>query len=46
MIDKLRMADEFNILTPNAMLGYGYKPEHFWYGVEKYKPAAIIGKDV
>ncbi|KAI1332153.1 hypothetical protein F5Y16DRAFT_215014 [Xylariaceae sp. FL0255] len=33
---------EFNILTPNAMLGYGYKPEHFWYGILKYRPAAII----
>lgn len=32
----------FNILTPNAMLGYGYRQEHFWYGVEKYKPSAII----
>lgn len=36
------MAGEFNILTPNAMLGYGYKLEHFWYGVEKYRPKAII----
>lgn len=35
-------ASEFTILTPNAMLGYGYNVEHFWYGVEKYKPAAII----
>lgn len=34
--------DDFNILTPNAMLGYGYKTEHFWYGIEKYKPKAII----
>ena len=33
---------EFSILTPNAMLGYGYRRDHFWYGVEKYKPAAII----
>lgn len=33
---------EFSILTPNAMLGYGYRHDHFWYGVEKYKPAAII----
>jgi hypothetical protein len=33
---------EFNILTPNAMLGYGYDSEQFWYGIEKYKPAAII----
>lgn len=32
----------FSILTPNAMLGYGYRLDHFWYGVEKYKPAAII----
>jgi hypothetical protein len=35
-------APEFNILTPNAMLGYGFKSEHFWYGIEKYKPKAII----
>ena len=34
--------DNFSILTPNAMLGYGYRQDHFWYGVEKYKPAAII----
>ncbi|KPI37688.1 CaiB/baiF CoA-transferase family protein [Cyphellophora attinorum] len=33
---------EFNILTPNAMLGYGFKLEQFWYGIEKYKPKAII----
>ncbi|SRR6266536_112618 len=33
---------EFNILTPNAMLGYGFKSDHFWYGIEKYKPKAII----
>ncbi|KAM0282361.1 hypothetical protein ACHAQH_003040 [Verticillium albo-atrum] len=32
----------FNILTPNAMLGYGYDSDQFWYGIEKYKPAAII----
>ena len=32
----------FSILTPNAMLGYGYRLEHFWYGVETYKPLAII----
>jgi hypothetical protein len=34
--------DDFTILTPNAMLGYGYRLDHFWYGVERYKPAAII----
>ncbi|KAF5530112.1 Formyl-coenzyme A transferase [Fusarium mexicanum] len=33
---------EFSILTPNAMLGYGYNVEHFWYGIQKLKPAAII----
>ncbi|PYI17231.1 beta-N-acetylglucosaminidase [Aspergillus violaceofuscus CBS 115571] len=33
---------EFSILTPNAMLGYGYKLEHFWYGIEHYSPKAII----
>lgn len=35
-------AGEFNILTPNAMLGYGYDSSHFWYGIAKYKPDAII----
>ncbi|KAF9760804.1 hypothetical protein IL306_004114 [Fusarium sp. DS 682] len=33
---------EFSILTPNAMLGYGYNVEHFWYGIKKFQPAAII----
>lgn len=33
---------EFSILTPNAMLGYGYRSEDFWYGITKYRPAAII----
>jgi hypothetical protein len=33
---------EFSILTPNAMLGYGYNTDHFWYGIRKYRPAAII----
>ena len=33
---------DFNILTPNAMLGYGFNSEHFWYGVTKFKPEAII----
>ncbi|THC97656.1 hypothetical protein EYZ11_002882 [Aspergillus tanneri] len=28
--------------TPNAMLGYGYRAEHFWYGIEKFAPKAII----
>ena len=32
----------FSILTPNAMLGYGYRVDHFWYGIESYKPSAII----
>lgn len=37
------MADtEFNILTPIGMLGYGYDMEHFWYGIEEYRPEAII----
>lgn len=36
------MSSEFSILTPNAMLGYGYRAEHFWYGVEKHSPKAII----
>ena len=34
--------EEFTILTPNDMLGYGYRLDHFWYGIEKYKPSAII----
>ena len=29
------MTSEFSILTPNAILGYGYRAEHFWYGIEK-----------
>lgn len=33
---------DFSILTPNAMLGYGYKSEHFWYGIEHFSPKAII----
>ena len=37
------MADpNFTVLTPTAMLGYGYRADHFWYGIEHYKPAAII----
>lgn len=36
------MASEFSILTPNAMLGYGYRVEHFWYGIERFSPKAII----
>lgn len=36
------MSSEFSILTPNAMLGYGYRAEHFWYGIEKFAPKAII----
>ncbi|KAM6509421.1 hypothetical protein FSOLCH5_012422 [Fusarium solani] len=35
-------ANEFSILTPNAMLGYGYNSDHFWYGIKKYRPTAII----
>jgi hypothetical protein len=36
------MVTSFTILTPNAMLGYGYREDHFWYGIETYKPLAII----
>lgn len=32
----------FSILTPNAMLGYGFNADHFWYGMRKFKPAAVI----
>lgn len=35
-------APEFSILTPVGMLGYGFRADHFWYGIEKYSPAAII----
>lgn len=35
-------ADAFTILTPNAMLGYGYDSHQFWYGIKKYRPAAVI----
>ncbi|KAF2152249.1 hypothetical protein K461DRAFT_256052 [Myriangium duriaei CBS 260.36] len=38
----LDSVEEFTILTPNAMLGYGYDADHFWYGISKYRPAAII----
>jgi hypothetical protein len=34
--------EPFTILTPNAMLGYGYNVDHFWYGIQKFSPAAII----
>lgn len=33
---------DFTILTPNAMLGYGFSADHFWYGIQKYSPAAVI----
>lgn len=33
---------DFSILTPNAMLGYGFNASHFWYGIRKYRPSAII----
>jgi hypothetical protein len=36
------MDREFNILTPNAMLGYGYRQDHFWHGIDYFKPKAII----
>lgn len=36
------MDNEFHILTPNAMLGYGYRQDHFWYGIDHFKPKAII----
>lgn len=38
-----RRTDEgVRILTPNAMLGYGYVPAHFWLGIERYRPHAIV----
>lgn len=33
---------EFCILTPVGCLGYGYRLDEFWYGIEHYHPAAII----
>ncbi|KAJ5624421.1 hypothetical protein N7510_000730 [Penicillium lagena] len=36
------MATDFSILTPNAMLGYGYRLDHFWYGIKQFQPKAII----
>ncbi|CAG9936490.1 unnamed protein product [Clonostachys rosea f. rosea IK726] len=33
---------EIRILTANAMLGYGYKADHFWYGIHEYHPDAIV----
>lgn len=36
------MSSDFSILTTNPRLGYGYKLEHFWYGIEKFSPKAII----
>lgn len=33
---------EVRILTPNAMLGYGYQTKDFWRGILNYKPHAII----
>jgi hypothetical protein len=38
------MADvnEFSILTPTPMLGYGFPLAHFWHGMTTYKPTAII----
>ncbi|KAH0422552.1 caib baif family enzyme [Colletotrichum camelliae] len=37
-----KQADEIRILTANAMLGYGYKSDHFWFGIHEYRPDAII----
>src|SRR5271154_4833409 len=34
--------NEFSILTPNGMLGYGYPLAHFWHGIHHHKPSAII----
>ena len=34
--------EEFSILTPNGMLGYGYPLAHFWHGIHHHKPSAII----
>ena len=33
---------EVRILTPNAMLGYGYQTKDFWRGILDYRPHAII----
>ncbi|KAJ0384595.1 hypothetical protein COL922a_008046 [Colletotrichum nupharicola] len=34
--------DKIRILTANAMLGYGYKSDHFWFGIHEYRPDAIV----
>lgn len=36
------LSPDFTILTPCAILGYGFRSDHFWLGVDKYQPAAII----
>ncbi|KAF2021659.1 CAIB/BAIF family enzyme [Aaosphaeria arxii CBS 175.79] len=41
-LNATQSSSEFRILTPNAMLGYGYNVDHFWYGIQHYHPAAII----
>ncbi len=33
---------DFTILTPCAILGYGFRSDHFWLGADKFKPAAIV----
>lgn len=36
------LSPDFTILTPCAILGYGFRSDHFWLGVDKYQPSAII----
>ncbi|KAI8292032.1 hypothetical protein K4K56_006313 [Colletotrichum sp. SAR 10_98] len=42
MVRFSKQADEIRILTANAMLGYGYKSDHFWFGIHEYRPDAIV----
>lgn len=36
------LSPDFTILTPCAILGYGFRSDHFWLGVDKHQPSAII----
>ncbi|KAF4885841.1 hypothetical protein CGCF415_v015292 [Colletotrichum fructicola] len=42
MVKFSKQADEIRILTANAMLGYGYKSDHFWFGIHEHRPDAIV----
>ncbi|KAJ0341873.1 hypothetical protein KNSL1_010921 [Colletotrichum chrysophilum] len=42
MVRFSKQADEIRILTANAMFGYGYKSDHFCFGIHEYRPDAIV----